>query len=50
MARIPVVYVILSSCISCVQGGILSGIGRGYSDFTAALVSAAVQADAMQVR
>jgi negative regulator of sigma E activity len=32
------------------QGGILHGVGRGYSDFTAALVSAALKADAMQVR
>lgn len=31
------------------RGGIISSVGRGYSDLTAALVAAAIQANALQV-
>lgn len=33
-----------------IAGGIINGIGRGYSDLTAALLAAALRADALQVK
>ncbi len=40
---------ILTGFIGPIQGGIMSNIGRGYSDFTAALIAAALQATEFQI-
>eukprot|EP00051_Salpingoeca_urceolata_P010583 m.129754 g.129754 ORF g.129754 m.129754 type:complete len:501 (+) comp16768_c0_seq1:294-1796(+) len=40
---------VITGYMGDIKGGIVEGIGRGYSDFTAAITSAAVNADAMQV-
>ncbi|EGD76116.1 aspartokinase [Salpingoeca rosetta] len=40
---------IITGYMGDIAGGIIDGIGRGYSDLTAALVAAALKADALQV-
>lgn len=40
---------VVTGYLGPISGGIIKGVGRGYSDLTAALVSAAMEADAMQV-
>lgn len=41
---------VITGYLGDVQGGIIHGIGRGYSDLTAALVAAALRAHCLQVR
>eukprot|EP00050_Salpingoeca_kvevrii_P011611 m.16746 g.16746 ORF g.16746 m.16746 type:complete len:505 (+) comp3531_c0_seq1:166-1680(+) len=45
----PRIVPVCTGYVGTIAGGIINGVGRGYSDLTAALVSAATQADAMQV-
>ncbi|EDQ92671.1 uncharacterized protein MONBRDRAFT_22547 [Monosiga brevicollis MX1] len=40
---------VITGYMGDIEGGIVQGIGRGYSDLTAALVAAALRADALQV-
>jgi aspartate kinase len=40
---------VITGYMGDIETGIINGIGRGYSDLTAALVAAALQADALQV-
>jgi aspartate kinase len=40
---------VITGYLGEISGGIINGIGRGYSDLTAALVAAALRADSMQV-
>lgn len=49
LPKSPQTIAVVTGYFGFVPGGIISAIGRGYTDLTAALIAAAIQADELQI-